>query len=92
MEDLKTAINKYSDSNLNIKNYSDSVNSNVSVKEVFGNLTDVIPHDDYMPYYVSRFKELGYKRFMELANKARKGGKDPQRLFFWMLKNNELVH
>jgi hypothetical protein len=58
---------------------------------VFGNLTDVIPYDDYMPFYVGRFKKLGYARFMELANKARRSGKDPQRLFFWMLKNNELV-
>ena len=96
--DLKTVLEKktqelqYSNSKLNNLNYSNSSNySNCNITEVFNNLTDVIPHDDYMPFYVGRFKHLGYKRFMELANKARRGGKDPQRLFFWMLKNNELV-
>lgn len=62
----------------------------VTVREVIHNLADVIPEDDYMPFYVSSYKKLGYKRFVELANKARLG-RDPKRLFFWMLKNNELV-
>jgi len=90
-ESLSETVKHYSDSNLNIKNYSDSKHSNITVTDVFKNLVDVIPNDDYMPYYVSRFKQLGYTRFMELVNKARKSGNDPQRLFFWMLKNNELV-
>jgi hypothetical protein len=75
-------------SNSNLKNLN---NSNSTVKEVFSNLVDVIPEDDYMPFYISRHRDLGTKRFVELANKARAGGKNPQRLFFWMLKNNELV-
>lgn len=75
--------------------YSNSIpkginNSNSTVSEVFSNLVDLIPEDDYRPFYVSRYKKLGYKRFMELANKAR-AGRDPKRLFFWMLKNNQVV-
>ena len=65
-------------------------NSTVSLTNVFSNLTDIIPEDDYWPFYVSYYKKLGYKRFIELANKAR-AGKTPDRLFFWMLKNNEAV-
>lgn len=75
---------KYSNSILNQEE------NTVTVKEVIKNLSDVIPQDDYMPYYISRYRKLGYKRFTELANKARRG-KDPKRLFFWMLKNNEIV-
>lgn len=77
-------------SKLTSVNYSDSINSTVTVTEVFNNLRDLIPDDDYTPFYISRFNALGCKRFIELANKAR-GGKQPQRLFFWMLKNNQLV-
>lgn len=86
MQSLKETL-QYSNSNLKSKEYS---NSTVSVGEVLTNLVDIIPDDDYRPFYVSRYKTLGYKRFMELANKAR-AGKNPPRLFFWMLKNNELV-
>lgn len=80
---------QYSDRSLNSLNNSDS-STTVPIGEVFKNLTDIIPMDDYMPFYVSRFNRLGYKRFMELVNKAR-AGNNPPRLFFWMLKNNELV-
>lgn len=81
-------LNKqYSNSKLNNLNNS---NSTVDIYTVFSNLTDIIPDDDYKPFYVSKYKALGYKRFMELANKARTG-KDPARLFFWMLKNNKLI-
>jgi len=79
---------QYSNSRLNNTNNS---NSTVTIKEVFNNLVDLIPDDDYKPFYVSRYQKLGYKRFMELANKAR-AGREPDRLFFWMLKNNEIVH
>lgn len=93
MESLQSTLRQqYSNSNLTKLNNSNStVDSTVSCKEVFSNLTDVIPDDDYMPFYVSQFKRLGAKRFVELANKARAGGKNPMRLFTWMLKNNELV-
>lgn len=93
MESLQSTLRQqYSNSNLTKLNNSNStVNSTVSCKEVFSNLTDVIPDDDYMPFYVSQFKRLGAKRFVELANKARASGKNPMRLFTWMLKNNELV-
>jgi hypothetical protein len=93
VESLQSTLRQqYSNSNLTKLNNSNStVDSTVSCKEVFSNLTDVIPDDDYMPFYVSQFKRLGAKRFVELANKARAGGKNPMRLFTWMLKNNELV-
>lgn len=65
-------------------------NSTVTVEEIFANLSDVIPDDDYRPFYVSKYNQLGYKRYVELANKAR-AGKQPARLFFWMLKNNGVV-
>lgn len=84
-----------SNSNLPKVNNSNSIldqeQHTVSVRQVISNLPDVIPQDDYMPFYVSQYKKLGYKRFMELVGKARAGGKDPKRLFFWMLQNNELV-
>lgn len=86
MQSIKETI-QYSNSKLETSKYS---NSTVSVGEVFTNLVDIIPEDDYRPFYVSKYKQLGYRRFMELANKAR-AGKNPPRLFFWMLKNNELV-
>lgn len=80
---------QYSNSNFDSQNNSNSTVT-VEIREVFRNLVDVIPEDDYKPFYVSRYNKLGPKRFVELANKARKGNK-PMRLFFWMLKNNELV-
>ena len=86
MENLQSAL-QYSNSRLSNLNNS---NSTVTCKEVLSSLTDLIPEDDYKPFYVSKYNKLGYKRYMELANKAR-AGKSPQRLFFWMLKNNELV-
>lgn len=89
MEPIKSTLNSQQYSNSISKEINTS-NSTVQIKEVFRNLTDLIPEDDYKPFYVSRYKKLGYKRFMELANKAR-AGRAPQRLFFWMLKNNEVV-
>lgn len=88
MSEQVSDLLQYSNSKLNKFNYS---NSTVSIGIVFNNLADIIPEDDYKPFYVSKYKTLGYKRFLELANKAR-GGKNPARLFFWMLKNNEVVH
>lgn len=85
VQDLESTLEQYSNSKLNNLN-----TVTVTVKETFKNLSDVIPVDDYMPFYVNRYRHLGYKRFVELANKAR-AGKDPKRLFFWMLKNNEIV-
>ena len=87
-EVITNTSNSYSNSNLTKLNNS---NSTVNVTSVFSNLSDVIPDDDYKPFYVKRHKELGTTRFVELANKARAGGKDPKRLFFWMLKHNTLV-
>ena len=87
MQHVSTIESKYSNSNLPLVNNS---NSTVTVADVFINLIDIIPDDEYKPFYVKRYKELGYNRFMELANKAR-AGRAPARLFFWMLKNNEIV-
>lgn len=81
---------QYSNSNSNLKLKTNS-NSTVKPTTVFSNLSDVVPDDDYTPFYVKKLKLLGEARFFELANKARATGKDPKRLFFWMLKNNELV-
>lgn len=80
---------QYSNSKFSYENNSNS-NSTVTVATVLSNLSDIIPDDDYKPFYIAKLRALGYKRFMELANKAR-AGRQPQRLFFWMLKNNELV-
>jgi len=84
----ETIINRqqYSNSNLNLNNS----NSTVDPKTVLLNLPDLI-HDGYEPFYIQRLNNLGYKRFMELAQKARAGSDTPQKLFSWMLKNNELV-
>lgn len=79
---------QYSNSRLSSLNNS---NSTVSVSEVFQSLSDLIPDDDYRPFYVSKYKTLGYHKFMWLAGKARAGGSDPARLFFWMLKNPDVV-
>jgi len=92
VESLQSTLRQqYSNSSLTKLNNSNStVNSTVTCREVFSNLSDVIPNDDYMPFYVSQYKRLGVKRFVELANKARKG-REPKRLFFWLLKNNDIV-
>lgn len=88
MQELKSVLNSYSNSKLNNINNSNSYSNDLT--NVFSNLVDLIPEDDYRPFYVSHYKKLGYKRFMELANKAR-AGKQPQRLFTWMLKHNKIV-
>lgn len=88
LEEIIKSKTQYSNSSSKELNYS---NSTVSIKTVFSNLADVIPDDDYKPFYVSRYKQLGYDRFVALANKARASGKDPARLFFWMLKNESIV-
>ena len=80
---------QYSNSDSSLTKLNNS-NSTVTVLETIHCLSDVIPNDDYMPFYVKQLKRLGTKRFVELANKARRGN-NPQRLFFWMLKNNEIV-
>lgn len=83
-------LNKQQYSNSNLPKVNNS-NSTVDPTTVLRNLADVVPDDDYMPFYVSKLRKLGTTRFVELANKARSSGKNPQHLFFWMLKNNELV-
>lgn len=64
--------------------------STEDTRRIFGNLADLIPEDGYEGFYVNKLKELGLERFMELANKARRG-KSPMRLFTWMLTHNQLV-
>lgn len=82
---------KYSNSNSKKEELNNSnSNSKNTPQDLFVNLADVIPVDEYMPFYVAKLKKLGSTRFIELANKARRGD-NPARLFFWMLKNNELV-
>ena len=41
-----------------------------SISEVLRNLADVIPNDGYAPFYAKMLRELGQKRFFELANLA----------------------
>ena len=81
---------------LNSNSYSSSKEPKntvtVSVSDVITNLSDLIsPEDPYMRFYIKQYRVLGYTRYMEFANKARAGGRDAPRLFFWMLKNPDLV-
>lgn len=77
----------------NLKNLNNSKQyDGKEILRIIGNLPDVIPQDGYTGYYVNRFKELGYERFMELVKKARTQSDTPQHLFAWMLKNNDQVH
>lgn len=63
----------------------------VTVSQVIKNMPDLVSEtDEYVPYYVSRYKDLGYTKFMWLANKAR-AGREPSRLFWWMLHNPDIV-
>ncbi len=80
---------QYSNSNSKALNNSNSTVSPIS--EVFESLSDCIPDDDYRPFYVAKYKSLGHVKFIWLANKARAGSDSPARLFFWMLKNPDLV-
>lgn len=73
---------------LNKQQYS-TVNNNLITVQ-YSNLTDLI-NEEYLPWYDKRRKQLGDKRFMELANKARAGSDTPKVLFRWMLNNQELV-
>lgn len=88
--EILSSVLQYSNVKQQEQIYSNS-NVTVDIKNIFNNLSDIIPDDDYRPFYASRYRILGYKRFMELANKAR-AGRQPIRLFVWMLKNNEIVH
>ena len=89
MESIKNTI-QYSNSSLTKLNNSNST-VQLPVAEVLKNIVDLVkPDDEYVPFYISKYKLLGYKRFMYLANESRKG-RAPARLFFWMLKNNQLV-
>lgn len=56
----------------------------------YSNLSDII-NEAYIPWYDRKRKQLGDKRFMELANKARAGSDTPKILFRWFLNNPELV-
>lgn len=76
-----------SDSSLNSLEYS---NSTVPTNEVLKAISDLV-HEGYEPYYAKYLRKLGHTRFMELANKARAGSDNPQKLFSWMLKNNDIV-
>lgn len=78
-------INKVNN-NIQYKQYSSS-----RIQLIFKSLSDLIPDDGYGGFYVNKFKEVGYERFMELAQKARAGSDTPARLFCWMLKNNSIV-
>ncbi len=78
---------QYSNSNSNSLEHS---NSTVNSTTVLRNISDLV-HEGYEPFYLKQLKTLGYRRFMELAGKARAGSDTPQQLFSWMLKNNEIV-
>lgn len=65
--------------------------STVSTHEVLDNIYDLIEDPDYTPWFAKQLKALGYTRFMELVNKARKGSDTPAVLFKWMLQNNGIV-
>ena len=85
---------KYSNLTVNSKlnNFINSKQYNSQdLQRIFSNLSDLIPDDGYLGFYVNRLKDLGAERFIELANKARALNDSPQRLFCWFLKNNESV-
>jgi len=88
VESFKEVTKSYSNSNLTKLNNS---NSNSSPVEFIKNLSDLIPDDGYTGFYLNKYRQLGAKRFMELAQKARAGSDTPAKLFAWMLKNNEIV-
>lgn len=69
--------------------YSTVNNKNLTTVQ-YSNLTDVV-NEEYLPWYDKRRRELGDKRFIELANKARAGSDTPKVLFRWMLNNPDLV-
>jgi hypothetical protein len=88
MDSINSSLNRQQYSNSSSKELKNTVT--VTVSQVIKNLPDLIADDDYVPYYVARYKDLGYTRFMWLANKARIG-RDPARLFWWMLHNPDVV-
>lgn len=94
MQSLSTLIkdNKQLTVNSNINKFNLTVNSYTAkdILPILSNYEDLIP-DDHRGWYVKRLKEIGRDRFIELANKARAGSDTPERLFNWMLKNNEAV-
>lgn len=73
------------------ENYSTVQYSKDEAIEMFRSMNDVIPDDGYYPFYSNKLKELGSKKFVWLANRARKTSDTPARLFCWMLKNSEKV-
>jgi hypothetical protein len=90
---FQIAQDRYSTSTSRIKvlNYSTSTNTGtVTNQDILNNLPDLI-NPDYKPWFSRQLRLLGYDRFMELANKARAASDTPQRLFRWMIQNNELV-
>lgn len=92
MQDLSHIIKDKNTVNSKINNLNNSKQLTVrEITRVLDNLTDVIPQDDYIGFYINRYRELGSVEFMRLIGKARAGSDTPQRLFCWMLKNPELV-
>jgi hypothetical protein len=85
-----TYIKNYSTVNKTNTDYS-TVISNNEVVSIFNNSFGDITEPQYYPFYSSRLKELGLKRFTELANLARLSSDTPIRLFNYFLKNPELV-
>ena len=73
------------------ENYSTVQYSDEKAIEMFKGMSDVIPDDGFYPFYSRKLKELGGKKFVWLANRARKTSDTPAKLFCWMLKNSEKV-
>lgn len=92
VQSLNETVNTvYSD----LKNYNYSKQykqySHSKTLRIFTSLSDLIPDDGYLGFYVNKLKDLGEDRFMEIAQKARAGSDTPAKLFAWMLKNHEIV-
>lgn len=81
----------YSDSNQNTEDNSHSTVTVPSNEEILASIPDLIPNEEYNPWYLKQLRRLGYKRFMYLAAQARKGSDTPAVLFKWMLQNNGIV-
>ena len=65
--------------------------SKAQASQIFNNLTDVIPNQDYHPWFRRKLNVFGLEAFMDYVAKARAGSDTPHVLFRWMLTNPEEV-
>lgn len=64
----------------------------VTIKVALAQTGDLIANPSYKPWFAKKAKELGTRKYLELAQKARAGSETPNVLFKWMLLNPEIVN